>query len=186
MKKCTQCGEIKALTEFYHHRRHSTGFTSECKRCKTTITAAYGKTPKGREVRKKAYRTWREKPSSREVVRRNGRTFYARRTEAQKERHRELHRNFTHKRRETVIVAYGGRCSCCDERRNVFLTIDHVNNNGKEDRKRFKTSTALYKHIIESNFPSDYQLLCWNCNLGRQQNGGICPHITETDYGPNC
>lgn len=33
MKKCSKCKEIKQLTEFYKHKSHPDGLTSECKIC---------------------------------------------------------------------------------------------------------------------------------------------------------
>jgi hypothetical protein len=31
----------------------------------------------------------------------------------------------------------------------------------------------LRKH----NYPEGFQVLCHNCNMGRQINGGVCPHM---------
>ena len=30
---------------------------------------------------------------------------------------------------------------------------------------------------ISRNFPDFLQILCFNCNCGRNRNGGICPHM---------
>jgi hypothetical protein len=38
--------------------------------------------------------------------------------------------------RAELIAAYGGRCACCGESESIFLDLDHVNNDGKEDRQR--------------------------------------------------
>lgn len=85
---------------------------------------------------------------------------------------RERHANA----RKIVIAGYGGRCQCCGETEPYFLTIDHVNNDGAKERK-YLSSSQLYIYLIRNGFPRDrYQLLCFNCNLGRQINGGICPH----------
>ena len=71
------------------------------------------------------------------------------------------------------------RCNCCNQKfeNMIFLTIDHVNNDGIHERKT-KTGNGLplLRKIIKNNFPKDYQILCWNCNLGKHLNGGICPH----------
>ena len=34
-----------------------------------------------------------------------------------------------------VIKGYGGKCVCCSEDNEGFLTLDHTNNNGREERK---------------------------------------------------
>lgn len=81
-----------------------------------------------------------------------------------------------------VYTHYGNKCACCGEDNLLFLSIDHVNNDGylirsrKEGVRNLKISGQWYKHIIDSDFPTDLQLLCFNCNCGKQRNGGVCPH----------
>ncbi len=29
--------------------------------------------------------------------------------------------------------------------------------------------------------PEGFQVLCWNCNLGKYYNGGVCPHRGAVD-----
>ena len=79
------------------------------------------------------------------------------------------------KRKMEVIEAYGGSCVCCGETEPVFLTIDHIHNNGNILRK--VETTQIYAYLKRNGFPKDnYQLLCFNCNLGKHHNGGKCPH----------
>jgi hypothetical protein len=76
-----------------------------------------------------------------------------------------------------VIMAYGGKCVCCEETELDFLTIDHINNNGKIHRLEVNSGLDLYRWLIKHNYPSEFQLLCWNCNEGKQfNNGACCPH----------
>lgn len=75
---------------------------------------------------------------------------------------------------------YGKVCLCCGENNLKLLTIDHINDNGKEHGNgvnRYK-GEDLYRYLIANNFPSGLQVLCFNCNIGRRNNGGICPHIS--------
>lgn len=87
------------------------------------------------------------------------------------------------KLREEVFAAYGGkRCSCCGESEPLFLTIDHVSNNGAEMRKNGthgRSGTAFYQWLRKSGFPSGFQVLCMNCNHGKHRNGGKCPHKSK-------
>ena len=77
--------------------------------------------------------------------------------------------------------AYGGYvCACCGVIGESFLTLDHINNDGAEHRKLFNPS-ALYRWIIRNNFPAMFQVLCWNCNCGKNMNGGVCPHKDESN-----
>ena len=67
-------------------------------------------------------------------------------------------------------------CSCCGESVISMLTVDHINNDGNSHRKKIGNNTNLYKEIIYLKFPNSYQLLCWNCNMGKYLNNGTCPH----------
>ena len=75
--------------------------------------------------------------------------------------------------KKLVYDHYGNKCACCDEKQILFLSVDHVNNDGY--KKRLK-GYDFYRSIIRDGYPDTYQLLCRNCNWGKQINGGICPH----------
>jgi hypothetical protein len=80
-----------------------------------------------------------------------------------------------------VMAAYGGACACCGETEPVFLTIDHINNDGNIERNA-ASSIDLYARIEKMGYPKDrYRVLCANCNFGRQRVRGklICPHVVE-------
>ncbi len=78
-----------------------------------------------------------------------------------------------------VIEGYGGICACCKEMEKAFLTIDHVNNDGYKERAQGLEGRTFLRYIIRNKFPSSYQILCWNCQLGKKI-CGVCPH-RETD-----
>lgn len=70
-------------------------------------------------------------------------------------------------------------CACCGEGFSLkFLTIDHIFNDGNIHRKELKENgiTDFYKYLIDNNYPDAYQVLCYNCNIGKYHNGGVCPH----------
>ncbi len=81
---------------------------------------------------------------------------------------------------EKVLDHYGRKCACpgCSETNPIFLTIDHINNDGNVQRKKV-SQHRLPRWLVENNFPDGYQLLCWNCNCGKHRNKGICPHLTK-------
>jgi len=88
--------------------------------------------------------------------------------------------------RTQVIEHYGGKCSCpgCSETNPGFLTIDHPEDDGADhrreiagDRDRQWGGTPFYRWIIRNGFPTSLRLMCFNCNCGRQRNGGVCPHL---------
>lgn len=92
------------------------------------------------------------------------------------------------KYKQMVIDAYGGRCACCGEDNQIFLSIDHINNDGNEHRAAgVGCGNKFYQWLVRNNFPKDnFQLLCFNCNLGKRVNGGICPHQQETSGIRGC
>lgn len=75
-----------------------------------------------------------------------------------------------------VYSHYGDRCACCGEANPMFLTLDHVNGGGYQHRKTVGGGLGMLLDIRKRGFPPEFQVLCFNCNQGRQLNGGICPH----------
>ena len=81
-------------------------------------------------------------------------------------------------RRRTRIKAlqkYGGKCVCCGELELLFLTIDHINGDGMKDRVHHG-GTGWFMELLRAPTRVDLQVLCYNCNMGREVNGGVCPH----------
>jgi len=89
-----------------------------------------------------------------------------------------------------VFTAYGGyTCRCCGENEPMFLSIDHVQNNGAEERKSglyAGSGHGFYRWLRKSGFPPGYQVLCMNCQVGKHKNGGVCPHqVVPTTFEGN-
>lgn len=91
--------------------------------------------------------------------------------------------------REQVFEAYGGyKCACCGETEPMFLSIDHIDNNGAEERRSglyAGSGIGFYQWLRKSGFPPGYQVLCMNCNTGKHKNGGVCPHHTSSSLKGN-
>ena len=86
--------------------------------------------------------------------------------------------------RYEFIEAYGGICACCSEDDWRFLGLDHINNDGNEQRLDFNCQ-QIYYQARKEGYPKDkYQILCHNCNFGKSINNGICPHnsISKETY----
>lgn len=72
--------------------------------------------------------------------------------------------------REKLLNILGNKCIICGITNSDFLTIDHINDNGAEERRKSGNSgTALVKHLNSLGWPEDYikenyQILCWNHN----------------------
>jgi hypothetical protein len=77
--------------------------------------------------------------------------------------------------------ADGVKCACCGEDEFSFLTLDHVDGGGNTERAklfgdRFQCGHHMYRKLRLTGYPPGYQLLCMNCQVGRRDNGGVCPH----------
>jgi len=114
--------------------------------------------------------------------------YYKANAEKVKTRTAEYHR----RTRKQVVDHYGGRCACCGEEEYAFLCIDHVNDNGAQHRRQINAARGkpnkknmngsanirLWRWIIRNGYPSDFQILCWNCNSAKHFYG-VCPHHQE-------
>jgi hypothetical protein len=71
-------------------------------------------------------------------------------------------------------------CACCGITEFIFLCLDHINNNGYEEKKAGYSGPSLLMKIKRENFPPGYQVLCYNCNMAKAlAPGRICPHKTK-------
>ena len=75
-------------------------------------------------------------------------------------------------------------CACCAEGIYDFLCIDHINGDGaKHRRKLVNEKTSIYTWLVENHFPIGFQVLCYNCNLGKR-NKKDCPHLLKSKGDP--
>jgi len=72
------------------------------------------------------------------------------------------------KLRDEIFTLLGNKCGYCGFTDARALQIDHVNNNGHEEKKKFGGGygTAYLNHVLKKVRlgSSDYQILCANCN----------------------
>jgi len=100
------------------------------------------------------------------------------RKESYRVSHNKVSSSYHRRVKLKVIEGYGGACQCCGESRMEFLTIDHINGNGRAERAKYPGG-ALYRLLLKEGCPTEnHRLLCMNCNfaLGRF---GYCPHERE-------
>lgn len=81
-----------------------------------------------------------------------------------------------HAKKLQVFELYGDRCVCCGQTGFAFLTIDHVNNDGTADRAAHGYGNTFYRWLVKQPKSPNYQVLCYNCNHAKHNNGGVCPH----------
>ena len=92
-----------------------------------------------------------------------------------KEHTNDYYRKYHKSLQRQFLEMYGGACICCGEKDIRFLTLDHVNEDGANDRRRRSRATILREALSNLN-TEKYQILCYNCNMGRSINNGVCPH----------
>jgi len=100
--------------------------------------------------------------------------------EKNRERERKDARVWRARLKRELVDAYGGKCACCGESEIEFLTLDHINGDGAEERRRLGgrcwAGPTFYSYLKKLGWPKgDYQILCYNCNCAKRQSK-ICPH----------
>lgn len=89
--------------------------------------------------------------------------------------HAPTQKRYRDKIRRDAIEHYGGKCACCGEDRIVFLCIDHIDGGGNTHRRAVGGyGSSFFAWLRRENYPSEFQVLCWNCNHARRM--GMCPH----------
>ena len=123
---------------------------------------------------------WKElsKEEREEILRKEQQRKYR---DTHKEQKSESDKKRNRENRRLCIEHYGSKCACCGETIYEFLTIDHINNNGAEERRELgiNSGTETYKYLIKNNYPEGYQILCYNCNCAKGFYG-YCPHQVTT------
>jgi len=71
-------------------------------------------------------------------------------------------------------------CACCGEKEIDFLCLDHIDNNGAQERreKKYGLGTSFLKWLKAHDYPASarLQVLCLNCNMSKRIQGGTCIH----------
>jgi hypothetical protein len=80
-----------------------------------------------------------------------------------------------------VLAAYGGKCAECGETDPDMLVVDHINDDGAEQRRGLAqrlgypsltqkaSSVQVHADLIRRGFPNDVQILCANHNLKKER-----------------
>ena len=100
---------------------------------------------------------------------------YHRKPLKERVRHPGVHAARKKRDQEAVFNHYGRTCECCGESHLKFLTVDHIEKIGTKKREK-EGQTNIYRFLVRRGMPSGFRILCFNCNCGRDRNGGICPH----------
>jgi hypothetical protein len=139
MKICTKCNVMKDEDQFF--RRSDTGKSMAwCKDCRNTH----------RGTTRHKYR------SSTLLAKKRWYAKHADKINNHKKSKRAANKSI-------VYSHYGEACAICSESINEFLTIDHVSGGGRQHRRQI--SSRIYEWLILNRFPSEFRILCRNCNV---------------------
>jgi ribosomal protein L37AE/L43A len=176
---CSHCGKTKTFNDF------PKGCVDYwCTKCRTAYAReAWHK--KRNAMSKPELRKLRDKVNNRQIERRN-KKLASMTPQELKEYKAEINAGTMARRlavRDEVYRAYGGyKCACCGETEPSFLSIDHINNDGAAHKRKYNLHTGeqLYRWLKRNNFPAGFQVLCMNCQWGKRNNNGVCPHQLGT------
>jgi hypothetical protein len=83
---------------------------------------------------------------------------------------------------DALLALYGHRCVCCGESARQFLTLDHVNGDGRAERAKgggdLGWRARLLRRVAVGALDPAYRVLCFNCNIARH-NWGYCHAASE-------
>jgi len=121
---------------------------------------------------------WEDSPEGKEYYKKYRREYYLKNRELllqkckkyqdkNREKRNAYGRRWSLKKKKIVLAHYGtGRPVCveCGFKDIRALSLDHINNDGAEQRRKHGMNTQqFYGWLIRNNFPLGYQTLCMNC-----------------------
>jgi len=184
LQTCITCKQPLPISEFCPSSK-------KCRNCRREYTKKYRESRPG--ARKEEHQKYYHKNKARIQ------------TYTQTEHYRQL-RNLWHKEYRTrpdvkermtknykafflkvwkEAFVFFGPCACCGENELEFLSLDHINGNGAEERGRGISGIQILERLRREGWPEEakkeYRLLCYNCNftIGHY---GYCPHHPERKY----
>ena len=167
--KCSRCNKTFPEDNFYPSRTRKSGHDCYCKKC----NCKYGRKYYVKNIYHvlEVSRKWRLKNKLR--IKHMRHENYLK----NKAEYRQRSRKYFRQLKKQVIDRYGKICKCCGEKNIGFLSIDHIHGGGGKHRRELGLiGYQFYRWLVYNKYPSGYQVLCLNCNMGRAFNNGICPH----------
>jgi hypothetical protein len=124
----------------------------------------YADPEKNREYHREYNRTWN--PEARKKI--NQKHDRKRWQEPErKQQNTEAKRRRHVRQRVAVIEQYGGQCTFCGCAQFEFLTVDHIDGDGKIHRLELSGKyRTIYDFLYRTEYrPDVFRLLCWNCHM---------------------
>ena len=80
----------------------------------------------------------------------------------------KIQNNYKRRLRDKIITRYGGKCAQCGFTDYRALHLDHINNDGAEERKVLSNYQIMLK-MLKEDLSGRYQILCANCNIIKER-----------------
>lgn len=119
-----------------------------------------------RAKQRASYKKWYER--NKESARKKKAAVMRRLRAESPEKYAAQSRKAKRRLRERLLEMYGARCSLCGFSDARALTLDHVRNNGAEERRELG-ERGVYLRALDGGNSDDYRIICMNCQF-------ICRH----------
>lgn len=90
--------------------------------------------------------------------------------------YRKAHQEFSQRYKYEVLSHYSEgipKCNNCGITDMDVLCIDHINGGGKKHRKEVGYGLTFYRWLFHNEYPSGFQVLCFNCNMKKRISLGV-------------
>lgn len=122
-----------------------------------------------KEKRRARYKKWYDnnREHAKKMKRERMREYRAKDPEKYAKQSREAKK----RQRKKIFDLYGHKCNLCGFTDKRALTLDHIKNNGSEERRELG-ERGVYSRALEKYRPNEYRILCMNCQfIERHKNG---------------
>lgn len=178
MKTCNVCRKSMELSNFHKCRANSDGHTRTCKKC--AIEYSRNRYSEKRDFCREQQNNKNRTRIKNGLCGRCGNTigndsttnYYCSRCSLL---HKKAAKESRESYRRKALEHYGHQCRCCGENNIKFLTFDHIDGGGSKHRREIR-GVWFGKWLCDNGFPNTVQVLCFNCNMGKAINNGVCPH----------
>ena len=154
-KVCLKCGQEKELGAFYTDKHRKFRVSRFCKLCTREFLRQWEKNNHARRLSTERATYRKRKENNPEIYREKARIW----AKNHPEKVRKWVRRYAARLFSTCLDHYGHVCALCGSVEN--LSMDHIGGNNGDSPE---DSTALWKWIIEHNFPKTFRTLCKPCN----------------------
>lgn len=165
-------GRSGGYSRNYHRRKNTPGFKEMKKKSDKKYFDRLREEGVLSQRQQKYYQTYISQTKNQEIKKQRAKDYYAKTKESRRKISTAYTRRYRDKIKHKVLFHYSNgklQCKVCEIDVYAVLSLDHINNDGSEHKKRLvksgkASSTTIYKDLIDSNYPDGYQILCFNCD----------------------